>query len=423
MDTEYKWLADQGLGRVLEFLTALGIGLLIGLERERSPTAKAGLRTFALVALFGAASAVLAEKLDSPALVAAGAFAVALMMIAAYHRDERTSNDPGTTTIIAVMLCYALAAMTMSGFARIAVMLAIAATILLYFKAELRGIAQRLERRDLISMLQFAVVAFIVLPLLPDRAFGPYAALNPRQVWLMVVLISGVSLAGYVALRLVGREYGPALLGLFGGLVSSTATTLSYSRYARAGTQLLVLAVSVIVIANLTVLARLALLAAAVSPALLGTLVPVLACGLLPGLIALVAWIRGRREEQALTMPEVTNPTELRTALAFAALYAIILLLAAWLNDLFGSRGVYAVALISGLTDVDAVTLSSLRLLNLGALTGAESATSIVLAVIANIVFKLVLVLVAGGRQLFARCLTPMALVAAGLGVGLAVFT
>jgi len=423
VDEEFGWLAEQGLERLLEFLTALGIGLLIGLERERNPTAKAGLRTFALVALFGAASAVLAETFDSPALIAAGAAAVALMMIAAYLRDEKPSNDPGTTTVAAVMLCYALAAMTMSGYARIAVMLAIAATILLYFKAELRGIAQRLERRDLISMLQFAVVAFIVLPLLPDRAYGPYAALNPRQVWLMVVLISGVSLAGYVALRMVGREYGAALLGIFGGLVSSTATTLSYSRYARSGTQFLSLAATVIVIANLTLLARLALLTAAVSPTLLGTLGPVLACGLAPGLIALVVWIRGRKEEQALTMPEVTNPTELRTALAFAALYAVILLLAAWLNDLFGSRGVYAVALISGLTDVDAAALSSLRLLNLGALSEAQSTTSIVLAVVSNIVFKLVLVLVAGGRQLFARCLALMALVAAGLGAGLALFT
>ena len=423
MEKELAWLAEQGLGRVPEFLTALGIGLLIGLERERNPTAKAGLRTFALVALFGAASAVLAQTFDSPALLAAGAVGVALMMIAAYMHDPRPSDDPGTTTIIAVMLCYALAAMTLSGYVRISVMLAIATTILLYFKAELRGIAQRLERRDLISMLQFAVVAFIVLPLLPDRTYGPYAALNPQQVWLMVVLISGVSLAGYVALRLVGREYGAALLGIFGGLVSSTATTLSYSRYARSGTQFLSLAATVIIIANLTLLARLALLTAAVSPQLLGTLGPVLACGLAAGLIGLVIWIRGRKEEQALTIPEVTNPTELRTALAFAALYAIVLLLAAWLNDLFGSRGVYAVALISGLTDVDAVALSSLRLLNLGALSGADASTSIVLAVISNVVFKLALVLVAGGRQLFTRCLVLMALVAAGLGAGLALFT
>ena len=423
LETQFQWLAEQGLERLPEFLTALAIGLLIGLERERNPTAKAGLRTFALVSLFGAASAALADRFEFPVLVATGAVAVALMMIAAYFRDERASDDPGTTTVIAVLLCYTLAAMTMAGFARIAVMLAIGTTILLYFKTELRGIAQRLERRDLISMLQFAVVTFIVLPLLPDRDLGPYAALNPRQIWMMVVLISGVSLAGYVALRLVGREYGATLLGLFGGLVSSTATTLAYSRYGRANNQLWNLSVTVIVIANLVVLLRLTVLASVVSPKLLGAMAMVMGCGLLPGLVAVVIWMWMGKDKPALTIPDVRNPTELRTALTFGALYAAVLILAAWLNDAAGSRGVYAVALISGLTDVDAVTLSSLRLHEIGSLSGTQAVTSITIAVLANMSFKLGLILVAGGRDLFIRCLPAMLVVAAGLGVGLAAFS
>ena len=423
LGSEFPWLAEQGLERLPEFLTALAIGLLIGLERERNPTAKAGLRTFALVSLFGASSAALADRFEFPVLVAAGAVAVALMMIAAYFRDERPSDDPGTTTVIAVLLCYTLAAMTMAGFARIAVMLAIGTTILLYFKAELRGIAQRLERRDLISMLQFAVVTFIVLPLLPDRVFGPYEALNPRQVWIMVVLISGVSLAGYVALRLVGREYGAILLGLFGGLVSSTATKLAYSRYARANSQLWNLSVTVIVIANLVVLLQLTVLTAAVSPKLLMTMAMVLGCGLLPGLVAVAVWMRARKNEPALTIPEVRNPTELPTALTFGALYAVVLLLTAWLNDTAGSSGVYAVPVISGLTDVDVVTLSSLRLHEIGSLSTAQAVTSVSITVLANMSFKLGLILVAGGRDLFVRCLPMMLLVAAGLGGGLLFFS
>lgn len=423
LQEQYSWLQEQGLDSLPEFLTALGIGLLIGLERERNPTAKAGLRTFALVSLFGAASAALAARFEFPGLVAAGAAAVALMMIAAYFRDDKSSDDPGTTTIIAVMLCYALAAMTMAGFSRLAVMLAIGTTILLYFKAELRGVAQRLERRDLISMLQFAVVTFIVLPILPDRDLGPYAALNPRQIWMMVVLISGVSLAGYVALRLIGREYGATLLGVFGGLVSSTATTLAYSRYGRTDRQLWNLSVTVILIANLVVLLRLTVLASVVSPKLLAVMATTLGCGLLPGLVAVVIWMRTQTVEQALTIPEVRNPTELRTALTFGGLYALVLLLAAWLNDAAGSGGVYLVAVISGLTDVDAVTLSSLRLFEIGSLSATQAVTSITIAVLANMAFKLGLVLVAGGRDLFVRCLPVMLLVAAGLGVGVAAFT
>jgi uncharacterized membrane protein (DUF4010 family) len=138
------------------------------------------------------------------------------------------------------------------GFGQMAVMIAIATTVLLYSKPELKGLAQHLDRRDLRSILQFAVVSFIILPILPDRDFGPYAALNLRQIWLMVVLISGVSLAGYLALRMIGSRHGAALLGLFGGLVSSTATSLVYARHARSAPELRDLSVTVIVLANLS---------------------------------------------------------------------------------------------------------------------------------------------------------------------------
>lgn len=209
------WLDEQGLGRLPQFATALAIGLLIGLERERNPTAKAGLRTFTLVALSGAAAAGLAEAFGAPSIIAVGLGAVAFTMIAAYyhHHEPFHEEDPGTTTIAAVLVCYLLAAMVVMGEARLAVIVAIITALLLYFKTELHGLARNLQRRDLISILQFAVVAFVVLPLLPDREFGPYGALNPRHIWLMVVLISGVSLAGYVALRVVGRERGAMLLG------------------------------------------------------------------------------------------------------------------------------------------------------------------------------------------------------------------
>ncbi len=418
------WLAGQGLEHLPQYLTALAIGLLIGLERERNPTAKAGLRTFALVALAGAMSATLADTFAAPSIIAVGLAAVALVMIAAYyhHHEAFHERDSGTTTIAAVMVCFLLGVMALAGHARLAVILGILTTVLLYFKAELGGAVRKLERRDLVSILQFAVVAFVVLPLLPDRGFGPYAALNPRHIWLMVVLISGVSLAGYVALRLVGREHGAMLLGLFGGLVSSTATTLAYSRYARSGSEFTGLAGAVIVTANLVLLVRLAVLAAITAPGILGVLAPVLAAALAAGAAAFA--IGGRRNgmPQELTMPVVGNPAELRTALGFALLYAGVLLLVAWLADLVGSRGVYAAALASGLVDVDAISLSSLRLYGLGSLTPAQATIAIVLAVSANAVFKLGIVRAVGGGALLRRCLPAMAAMAAGAGLGLALF-
>ena len=418
---KFDWLTESGLGFLPEFLTALAIGLLIGLERERNPTAKGGLRTFAIIALAGAAAATFAV----PSIIAVGLAAVAFTMVAAYyhHHKEWHDRDPGTTTIVAAIACYLLGAMALSGRPQLAVTLSIIMTMLLYFKAELGGFARNLQRRDLVSILQFAVVTFIVLPLLPDRDFGPYAVLNPRHIWHMVILISGVSLGGYVALRAVGGERGAILLGLFGGLVSSTATTLAYSRYARTDDELVELSVTVILTANMVLLLRLLLLVALLAPGILVVLAPVLGIALAAGIVVYAFSRRRGAKGKTLTIPEIANPTELRTALGFAVLYALVLLLAAWLVDIAGTMGMYAVALVSGLTDVDAITLSSLRMYGLGKLLAIQVTTTIVLAIFANTVFKLGIVLVVGGQELFRRCLPILSAVVAGAGIGLVLLT
>ncbi len=414
-------LRSEGLEYLPAFLTSLAIGLLIGIERERNPAARAGLRTFALVALFGTLAGMITKETDSPWILLGGLLVVGLMTIAAYLREREAMADPGTTTVIAIVLCYALGAIVWYGYATLAVMLGITTTILLYFKTELHGWTQNLTRRDLVSVLQFAVLTFIVLPILPDRNYGPFDALNPHQVWIMVVLISGVSLAGYVALRVVGQRYGAPLLGVLGGLVSSTATTLMYARHGRGNPSLVALSAVVILLANLVLLARLAFLTGVVAPQILPSLLPLLAAGLIPGLVfTALIWRRFGSGAEA-PIPEITNPTEIRLSLGFGALYAAILFLSAWLSDLIGSRGLYAVALVSGLTDVDAIALSSLRLYDLGKLEAGQAVTAIGLAVIANISFKLGLVVAIGGGALARRCAPGMVACAAGLGIGLAV--
>lgn len=412
------FLQGSGLEHLPHFVTSLAVGLLIGLERERSPAAKAGLRTFALVALFGSLAAMLSEKTAGPWILLGGLLIVGFMTIAAYLREREALADPGTTTVAAIVVCYGLGAMIWYGYSTLAVMLAIVTTILLYFKAELRGLSQTLTRRDLVSMLQFAVLTFIVLPVLPDRNYGPYDALNPHQVWLMVVLISGVSLAGYLALRVAGQRYGAPLLGLFGGLVSSTATTLVYARHGRNNEGLIQLAAVVILLANLVVLVRLAVISAVVSPALLPKVLPVLASGLVFGIAGPIYWWHKLTRQSEVLVPEITNPTELRTALGFGLIYAVVLFCAAWLSDVAGNGGLYAVALISGLTDVDAITLSSLRLFELGKLQAAQAVTAVALGIMANIGFKFGLVLAIGGPLLARRC--AGGLIAVGAGIGLA---
>jgi uncharacterized membrane protein (DUF4010 family) len=189
----------EALHTPLQFMTSLAIGLPLGLERQRNPIAKAGLRTCALAALFGTVCGLLAQTTATPWMMAAGLLVTGAMIIAAYAGETLPEGESGTTTVIAVLLCYGFGVMVWYGHTQYAVGLAIAATVLLHFKTELHGFSDRLVPDDISSMLQFSVPTFIVLPLLPNRGYGPYQVqvFNPHHLWLMVVLISGVSLAGY----------------------------------------------------------------------------------------------------------------------------------------------------------------------------------------------------------------------------------
>lgn len=396
----------------IAFGASLAIGLLIGLERERNPSAKAGVRTFALVALMGALAAVIARPMESAWIVPVGLAAVAGMLIAAYARPEPT-GDPGTTTVVAALVCYLLGVLAGLGEARLAAALGIAVTALLYFKPELEGFSAALKRQDQVSILQFLVVTFIVLPLLPDRGFGPYEVLNPRNIWLMVVLIAGIGLASYVALRVAGERHGLLLTGLLGGLVSSTATTVLYARRSADSEPMERVALVVVPLANLVPIVRIAVIAAVVAPSILPELAPVLAAALLAGIAGTLFWVRRTERGKPLPVPEIRNPTELGTALRFAALYAIVLVASAWLSDLAGSRGLYAAALASGLVDIDPIVVSALNLFSGARAEAASVVLAIALAYLANLVFKLG-VLFWFNRRLAYRALWPMSATAAG---------
>ena len=401
----------------LSFLTSLAVGLLIGLERERHREARAGVRTFALISLLGAICAMLGEKVGSPWLLVAGLLASTGGILAAYQGSSRATPDAGTTTVMAAALTYCLGAAVWHGYSGIVIAVAIVVTALLHYKSELEGFSMKLTSTDMASLLQFAVLSLVILPVVPNHGYGPYGALNPYHLWLMVVLISAVSLAGYVAWRLLGGKGPVLLLGALGGLVSSTATTLVYSRGARGKPELEGTAATVILLANLVVLLRLSVLAVAVMPSILPTMLPVMLAGLAATLP--VAWMTWRRhhEGEAMENPELTNPTDLPVALGFGVAYAVILVAAAWLNDLAGVAGVYAVALVSGLTDVDAISLSSFRLFGDGRVPAPGAVMAIVVALCSNAVVKASIVFVAGGRSLGMRCVTGFgAMVAALLG-------
>jgi len=401
------------------FATALGIGLLVGMERERRPDSAAGLRTFALVSMLGCLCALLGEKTGGPWMLVAGLTVISVAMVASNFSSRQEEQYRGFTTEAAIIVTYGLGAAVWFGYATLAVMLAITTTILLYFKAELRDLSERLTARDINSILQFAVLSLVILPILPNHDFGPYNAINPRQVWWMVVLISGLALAGYMALRVIGARHGAAVLGIFGGLASSTATTMMFSRHAAAHGDLVRMSAIVILIANVMVMIRLGLVAAVVAPNLVTPVAIVFACGIVPGVaMALYGW-KALGAAGELPMPEVKNPTELKIALSFGLLYALVLLASSWLQDIAGDKGLFIVALASGLTDADASVLSTLRLFNLETIPGSQAVIAVTLALMANLVFKIGLVLSIGGGKLARHALPGLLAIGGGMALGL----
>jgi len=401
------------------FATALGIGLLVGMERERRPDSAAGLRTFALVSMLGCLCALLGEKTGGPWILAAGLIVISIAMVASNFSSRQEEQYRGFTTEAAIIVTYGLGAAVWFGYATLAVMLAITTTVLLYFKAELKQLSQRTTPKDINSILQFAVLSFVILPILPSEDFGPYDAINPRQIWWMVVLISGLALAGYLALRIIGARHGAAVLGIFGGLASSTATTMMFSRHAREHADLVRMSAIVILIANVMVMIRLWLVAGVVAPHLSKAIAIVFACGIVPGVVmALYGW-KILSVADNLPMPEVKNPTELKTAVSFGLLYAVVLLASAWLQDRAGNSGLYIVALVSGLTDADASVLSTLRMFNLDKVASGEAVIAVALALLANLAFKIGLVVSIGGGTLARHALPGLLAIGGGMGLGL----
>jgi uncharacterized membrane protein (DUF4010 family) len=245
---------------------------------------------------------------------------------------------------------------------------------------------------------------------LPNRTYGPFDVLNPRNIWWMVVLIVGINLGGYIAYKFLGQRAGITLGGVLGGLISSTATTVSYAKRAAAAPGAIGPAAIVIMIASTVVFARLLLEIATVAPAFLPTAAPWLTALLLLSAVSSFAlWFRSDKNHEE--MPEQENPSELKSALVFGLIYAVVLFVVASVKELYGSRGLYAVAALSGLTDVDAITLSTAQLVNTGRLNADDGWKLIVVAAISNLIFKAGAVAALGRRKLFVRILPAYGIV------------
>lgn len=400
---------------------AVGLGLLVGLQRERSDSMLAGFRTFPLITVFGTIASLTSSVLG-PWIVAAGLLALSGIVIVgniAALRDP--ARHPGITTEVAILLMYGVGAYIPIGQIEVAIAVGAGVAVLLHEKERLHGLVAKLTESDLRSIMQFVLLALVILPTLPDRAFDRYGVLNPYKIWMMVVLIVGISFGGYICFKIFGGRAGTILGGVLGGLISSTATTVSYSRRAASSQAASGIAVVIITIASGIVFARLYVELAVTAPAFIGiTGPPVLV--MLGSFVVLsaIAWYTYRGPAEELTVTE--SKSELKSAIVFGLLYAVVLFAAAAARESFGASGLYVIAAISGLTDVDAITLSSAELINQGMLDPATGWRLALVAATSNLVFKAGTVALLGPRVLFTRLAGYFAVAIGVAGVLIAIW-
>ncbi|MDZ7620799.1 MAG: MgtC/SapB family protein [Patescibacteria group bacterium] len=380
------------------------LGLLVGLQRERTPDTVAGLRTFPLITLLGTVSAIMTVALGDAWILAAGLLAVVAVVAVGHLLKIRSpAPDMGTTTDFAELLMFAVGALVVLGPTVVAVAVGGGVAVLLQFKGELHGLARQLGEKDLKAIMQFVLITCIILPVVPNRTFGSYDVLNPFEIWLMVVLIVGMSLAGYIIYKFFGSDAGILLAGALGGAVSSTATTVSSARRARgSGIATRSAAVVILIASSITYIRIFVEIAVVGSRELLwNAALPLAAMMALTLLPALVLWFRVRRHVAQLPEPE--NPTQLKSAVVFAGMYSLVLLGLAAAEDFrgeIGAQGMYWVAGLSGLTDMDAITLSTARMSLEDGHLAQHGWRLIVVAIMANMPFKAMMAGALGGRRL-----------------------
>jgi uncharacterized membrane protein (DUF4010 family) len=385
---------------LLAFLVAGALGFVVGLERQFSPHGSegyAGARTFALYGMWGAAAGLIGDRYGGLA-VAAALVAAAALIIASYLAFMKVSGDLGTTSEAAALMVFAIGLLSWEAMWVAAIGATVAVTALLRAKDVLHAVAHRFSDEDVKTFLQFAVVTAVVLPLVPDQAIGRFEGFNPREVWLMVVFVSAIGLAGYVALRLFGSR-GLVLTGLLGGLVSSTAVTMSFSRMARADRQPAgALAAGVLAACGL-MFARVLIEAVVLAPALAASLAPwLLTAFVVVEAAALIWWRRSSRSSPQTGELVIRNPLTLTVALAFGAVYAVVAFASRAAIELVDESSLSIVGAVSGLNDVDAITLSMGNLVHAG--LPVEHATAAVLAAVTvNTLVKAMLAITIGGRM------------------------
>jgi len=395
------------LKSILDFGIAIIVGALIGLEREhhfidKERTSFAGMRTFAMVCLTGAVCGFLAEDLGGWMIIS-GLVVIGAFSLASFLSIMRTCEGTvGTTTELAFAFTYLVGVVITYSSRSLGIALGIAVFALLTIKNESKKLSGRISRDDIYATLKFAIISFVILPFMPSTTFGPYHVLSLYNIWLMVVIVSAISFCGYIATTFLGGTKGMGVTALMGGLWSSTATTITFSNRTRQTPQSYGAYALGILIACSTMFPRQLLEVYIVGGSMMWAVLPALgAMGILGLGVSLIWYLRATGSEKSDI--RMTNPFSLSPALKFAALYAVILVVSKAAGAHFGEGGTYLAALISGIVDVNAITLSVASLVTQDKMPMEVGARAIVIAAVANTVAKGVMTWIFGTTHLFVR--------------------
>jgi uncharacterized membrane protein (DUF4010 family) len=398
---------------------ALAIGLLIGIERGwKEREAKegmrvAGVRTYGLIGLLGGVLAVIADKFGA-LFLGLSFVGLAGVLVAVYIVNiNRGREDSGITSLIAGLLTFGFGALAAMGEVAIAVAFAVIVTLLLSYKPLLHHWLSSLEANELRAGIKLLLISVVLLPILPDRGYGPWQSLNPYTIWWMVVLIAAISFVGYFAIKIAGARRGTLYTSLFGGLASSTALTLHFARMSQQRSVEVSMLAMGILLACGTMMPRMLLVASLINPVLFAKLaVPAAVMALLTYLPAIYFW-RSHRAVESDAQSPLKNPLELKTAFTFGILLALVMLLGKALRQWFGDAGILTLAAVSGIADVDAITLSLARMSH-GDLAISIAVTGIVISAAVNNIVKGTMAASIGGRALGVRVLLPLVIAAGG---------
>ncbi len=374
------------------FGIAIALGLIIGVEREKEKSeAFAGIRTFPLISLMGCTAAMIND------VFAGWVFAVSFITFAAIVITTHTCTarqSPGITTEIASFLCFMFGGLVWWKMTALAAALAFVTVLLLATKKPLEGLSHKIGKKDIAAALQFGMITLIILPILPDRTFGPLDVVNPYNIWLMVVLIAGINFVGYVLIKIFGARQGIGLAGIMGGIASSTAVTLGFTRRSQNEPDLAPEFALGIVLASAIMFIRVLAETFTVQPAVGKILViPIASAGGVGLLCCVFVWFaRQKTSDRTLEKENVktTNPFELWPAILFGLLFGLILFIAKAGQVFFGTTGIYLSSVITGLADVDPITLSLSNLAG-ETITNTVAARGITLAALSNTTVKMLI--------------------------------